>query len=75
MFDEEVPSNHRHNYCLAYLKNMDLSPAQLEAVCLVISEDLHKEKVWITIIKYVLYVVFGLMAIVYYSDLGKEKER
>lgn len=54
---------------------MDLSPTQLEAVCLVISEDLHKEKVWITIIKYVLYVVFALMAIVYYSDLGKEKER
>jgi len=57
------------------LKNDDLTGQQKEDVCIIISEGYYRPKMFIVVVKYILYVAIALLGIIYYSDIASNTKR
>ena len=73
LFDDEVPQDQKYLFCHKYLAHYNLSPSQKEDVCLIVSEEYYKPKIWINVLKYILYVGLAVVLLIYYSDISKGK--
>ncbi len=57
------------------MKNDDLTGQQKEDVCIIISEGYYRPKMFIVVVKYILYVAIALLGIIYYSDIASNTKR
>lgn len=73
LFDDEVPQDQKYLFCHKYLLHSHLSPSQKEDVCLIVSQEYYKGKIWIDVLKYILYVGLAVVLLIYYSDVSRDK--
>jgi hypothetical protein len=57
------------------LKNDDLTAQQKEDVCIIISEGYYRPKMFIVVVKYILYVAIALLGVIYYSDIASNTKK
>ncbi len=57
------------------MKNDDLTAQQKEDVCIIISEGYYRPKMFIVVVKYILYVAIALLGVIYYSDIASNTKR
>lgn len=53
---------------------MNLTAENEEDVCIIVSEGYYKPKILIVVVKYILYVLVGLVTIIYYSDISRPRK-